>query len=105
MTLALTVKNQYKQLRRIYQNLNVYNFNIPQLHYLPQTRGKYLSIYKRYPQGSSTVMKSWKQSSEGQDQLHCSTAIFGHTTTVTTKEGKVYMTIEGCVKEKINIFY
>jgi uncharacterized metal-binding protein len=51
-------------------------------------------------------MESWKQSSEGQNQLHCGTAIFGnHTTTVTTKEGKFYMTIDGCVKEKINIFY
>jgi hypothetical protein len=49
-------------------------------------------------------MKSWKQSSEGQDQLHCGIAIFGnHAATVTTKEGKVYMTTEGFVKEKINI--
>jgi hypothetical protein len=62
--------------------------------------GKHLSIYKRHPQGSSTIMKSWKQSSVGQDQLHCGTAIFENHTTVMTKERKVYMTIEGCANRK-----
>jgi hypothetical protein len=45
-------------------------------------------------------MKSWKQSTVGQDQLHCGTAIFRNHTNSHDKEQEVYMTIEGCVKEK-----
>jgi hypothetical protein len=53
------------------------------------------------------IMKSWKQSSVEQDQMYCGTAVFGkHTITIMSKEGKDYMTKEGCVKEKnINILY